>query len=124
MRILRDSHSDSQRPGPLALSLPPRILERAADGVCWMSLICVITSLALTIVQHVFQPEYAAAWRHPILQAATVTVLLLSIGFIAVQRSGHLSKQALLDLGMVFQVVMAFLTAIFESAVYKDPNAV
>jgi serine/threonine-protein kinase len=89
-----------------------------------MSLICVITSLALTIVQHVFQPEYAAAWRHPMLQAATVTVLLLSIGFIAVQRSGRLSKQALLDLGMVFQVVMAFLTAIFESAVYKDPNAV
>jgi serine/threonine-protein kinase len=113
-----------QNPTLLALSLPPQILERATDGLCWISLICAVTCVVLTVAQHLLQPEFAQAWRHPILRAASIGATLLSIGFMAIQRSGWLSKQALLDLGMVFQVVIVFLAGIFECAAYQDPNAV
>jgi serine/threonine-protein kinase len=124
MRIQRESSDAFQRPNPLAHQLPPQILERATDGLCWISLISAVTSVALTIIEHVLQPEFAAAWAHPILRLQTLFVFFLSVGFIVVQRSGWLSKQRLLDLGMFFQVAIAFACGLCEGAAYKDPNAV
>jgi tRNA A-37 threonylcarbamoyl transferase component Bud32 len=124
MRIQRESSDAFETPKPLASQLPPRILDRAADGLCWISLISGVSSITLTIVHHMLQPEYAAAWENPALRLSTLSVFLLSVAFIFVQRSGRLSKQRLLDLGMVFQVAVAFACGMCESAAYKDPNAV
>src|SRR6185295_13030865 len=88
--------------------LPTRIVDRAANGLGWVSLISAVTSIVLTSIHYAFQPEFAAAWSHPALRGLSLFVLLLSTGFIAVQRSGKLSKHRLLDLGMVFQIVIAF----------------
>src|SRR5947209_2526864 len=46
---------------------------------------------ALTLIEHVLQPEFAAAWRHPVLRLAPLIVFFLSVGFIVVQRSARLS---------------------------------
>jgi serine/threonine-protein kinase len=83
-----------------------------------------VTSVTLNLIQHALQPEFAAAWRHPMLRIASLCVLLLSIGFIAVQRSGRLSKRRLLDLGMFFQVAISFAGALFECAAQREPDAV
>src|SRR4051794_23270870 len=106
MRIQRESSDAFEAPKPLASKLPAQILDRATDGLCWISLISAVSSVALTMVHHLLQPEYAAAWAHPALRLATLALFLLSVGFIAVQRSGWLSKQRLLDLGMLFQVAV------------------
>jgi eukaryotic-like serine/threonine-protein kinase len=123
MKIQRVSSETIQTPGVFARDLPPEILERATDGLCWVSLISAVSSVTLAMV-HQLQPEYAAAWTHPALRAAILFVLFLSVSFIAVQRSGLLSKQRLLDLGMVFQVVVAFACALCEGSAYQDPNVV
>src|ERR1044071_8149058 len=104
MRIQRQSTGSIQTPGALALALPPQILERAAAGLSWISIITAVSSVALTAIRHVFQPEFAAAWGHPVMRCASLVVILLSIAFVLVQRAGWLNKQGLLDLGMVFQV--------------------
>jgi eukaryotic-like serine/threonine-protein kinase len=83
-----------------------------------------VTSVALTFIEHLLQPEFAAAWAHPVLRITSLCVFLRSVGFIAVQRSGWLSKRQLLDMGMVLQVAVAFCAGLFEGAAYKDPNAV
>jgi serine/threonine-protein kinase len=123
MRIRRESSETIQKPGPLASQLPPQILERAVNGLCWISLISAVSSVALTMI-HLLQPEFAAAWAHPALRIATLCVFFLSVGFIVVQRSGWLSTQRLLDLGIVFQVAVAFACALCEASAYKDPNVV
>ena len=89
-----------------------------------MSLFTAVTSVVLTAVEHAFQPEFAAAWSHPALRIASIGVFLLSVGFMVVQRQGWLRKQSLLDVGMFFQVAIAFACALFEGAAYKDPNTV
>jgi serine/threonine-protein kinase len=124
MRIQRESSDAFQSPKPLASQLPPQILERATDGLCWISLISAVSSLALTMIEHGLQPEFAAAWAHPVLRLETLCVFFLSVGFIVVQRSGWLSKQRLLDLGMFFQVAIAFACGLCEGSAYKDPDAV
>jgi eukaryotic-like serine/threonine-protein kinase len=124
MRIQPVSSDAIQGPRPLAVQLPPQILERAADGLCWMGLIAAISSVVLTMINHLLQPEVAAAWSHPILRLTMLAVFLLSVGFMVVQRLGWLSKSRLLDVGMVFQVAIAFACGLFEGAAYRNPNAV
>jgi tRNA A-37 threonylcarbamoyl transferase component Bud32 len=124
MKIQRASSTGIECPKLTAYQLPAKIVDRAANGLCWVSLIGAVTSVALTFIEHLLQPEFAAAWAHPVLRITSLSVFLLSVGFIAVQRSGWLSKPQLLDLGMVLQVAVAFSAGLFEGAAYKDPNAV
>src|SRR5690349_8823203 len=124
MRIQRLSSDGLQTPSPVASKLPPVILDRAVEGVCWISLFTAVTSVVLTAVEHAFQPEFAAAWSHPALRIASLGVFFLSVAFMVVQRQGWLRKQSLLDVGMFFQVAIAFACALFEGAAYKDPNTV
>jgi serine/threonine-protein kinase len=124
MKLQRLSTDCLETPNPIAFELPPQIQERAVEGLCWVSLFAAITSVALTTVEHVFQPEFAEAWRHPVLRLASLAVFLVSVGFMVVQRSGWMSKRRLLDLGMAFQVVIAFACGLFEAAAYQNPETV
>jgi len=123
MRIQRQSSGSMPTPNAFAYQLPPQILERAADGLSWISLICAVSSVVLTAIRLVFQPEFAASWNHPAMRAASLAVLLLPIGFILLQRAGWVSKRRLLDLGMVFQVLVAFVSGLFEGSAYRNPDA-
>jgi serine/threonine-protein kinase len=124
MKIERASTEAFECPKLTSCQLPTRIVDRAANGLGWVSLISAVTSIALTIIEHVLQPEFAQAWAHPVLRIASLSVVLLSAAFIVVQRSGWVSKRRLLDLGMVFQVAIAFAGGLFEGAAYRNPNAV
>jgi serine/threonine-protein kinase len=124
MKLQRISSDAFESPSPIASKLPPQIVDRAVAGLCWVSLFTAITSVVLTAIEETLQPEFARAWRHPMLRIASAAILLLSLGFIVVQRRGWLRKERLLDLGMVFQVAIAFGCALFEAAAYQDPNMV
>src|SRR3954452_14514077 len=124
MNLQRVSSNGFDSPNPIAYQLPPQIRDRAADGLCWVSLFSAVTSIALTVIEHVLQPEFAAAWAHPVLRLVSLGVFFLSVGFMVVQRSGRLSKQRLLDLGIVFQVTIAFACGLLEAAAYSNPDAV
>ncbi|MEO8593540.1 MAG: serine/threonine-protein kinase [Candidatus Solibacter sp.] len=124
MRIQPISSDALQTPKPLASKLPPQILDRATDGLCWVSLISAVSTVVLTLINHFFQPEVAEAWSRPFLRLVMLGVFFLSVGFIVVQRQGWLSKPRLLDAGMVFQILVAFACGLFEGAAYRNPNAV
>ena len=124
MRIQRISSDAFESPGLASSTLPPEILDRAVTGLCWVSIFTAVTSVLLTAIEHALQPEFARAWAHPVLRITSLGVLFLSVGFILVQRSGWLRKDLLLDLGMFFQVMIAFACGLFEGAAYENPNMV
>src|SRR5262249_48434018 len=99
-------------------------LERAAHGIGWLCLIALVSSVALTAIDDVLHPGFAAAWTHPALRLSILAQIFLSLGFIMLLRSGWLSNQRLLDLGMGFQVSVAFGGAVWEAGAYKAPTAV
>src|ERR1041384_3038267 len=123
MRIQKASSAVLDGPRLTVYQLPSQIVDRAANGLGWVSLICGVTSVALTAIQYVFQPEFAVAWSHPALRLVTLLVVLISAAFMVVQQSGWLTKHQLLDLGIVFQGAIAFAGGVFEGAAYRDPNA-
>src|SRR5262245_41037370 len=104
MKLQRATSDGWGRPKLIGYELPPEILNRAVDGLSWSGVISAVTSVAFTVIQHLLQPEFAAAWRHPLLRLTSVCMLLLSVTFIAAQRSGRFSKRQLLNLGILFQV--------------------
>src|SRR5580765_4954042 len=124
MKIQRASSTGIECPRLTAYQLPANIVDRAANGLCWVSLIGAVTSVALTFIEHVLQPEFAAAWAHPVLRITSLCIVFLSAGVLMVQRMGWLRKDRLLDLGLFFQVAIAFAAALLEGSAYKDPNRV
>src|SRR5262249_29263146 len=107
MKIQRESSNALHNPSLLGYQLPTQILERATDGLRWVILIAVVSEVVLTAIDYVLRPGFATAWAHPALPLSLLALFLLSVGFIVLQRSGWLSKQRLLDLGMAFQVAVA-----------------
>jgi serine/threonine-protein kinase len=86
-------------------------------------MIAAVSSVILTAAEHVLQPEFAAEWSHPMLRITSAGIVLLSLGFILVLRSGRVRKQRLLDLGMFFQVAIAFACGLWKGAAMRDPKA-
>lgn len=124
MKIQRVTSEGLESPGLVASKLPPEILDRAVEGLCWISVFTAVTSIVLTGIEHLLQPEFARAWQNPVLRIASLFMVFLSIGFLVVQRTGMLRKERLLDLGLIFQVTVAFSCALFEGAAYENPNMV
>lgn len=102
--------------------LAPEVLERAVSGLSWTCAICAATSLAFTVIQYLPQPEFALAWTHPVLRAASAGVSIASLGCLAIQRLGWLTKHQLLDLGIAFQVAIAFAAGLLEGSIGRAPD--
>ena len=68
MRIHRATSEGFESPGLVTSKLPPQIVDRAVEGLCWISLFAAITSILLTAIEHLLQPEFAKAWQHPMLR--------------------------------------------------------
>lgn len=102
--------------------LAPEVLERAVSGLSWTCAICAATSLAFTVIQYLLQPEFALAWTHPLLRAASAGVVIASLGCLSIQRLGWLTKYQLLDLGIVFQVTIAFAAGLLEGSIGRAPD--
>ena len=124
MRIQCVKSDEFESPGLVASKLPPQIVDRAVTGLFWITIFTVVTSVLFTAVEHILQPEFAKAWAHPVLRITSLGILFLSAGVMVVQRMGWIRKDRLLDLGLFFQVAIAFACALFEAAAYENPNAV
>ena len=123
MQVIRAASTPgSSTPSPAGFSLPPAMLEKAADRLCWISVLCAVTTVALLTMEGFLQPEFGAAFRLASIQWTIGGILALSLGFIAIQRFGWLTKAALLDLGIVFQVAIAFSISMFETTFNWNPN--
>ncbi len=115
MEVVRASSGSSDSAKTRALSLPPEIMERAAQSLCWVSIVCAVTSVVTFMLQNYLQPEMAAMLAHPFQRLTTLALVFLSLGFLVVMRAGWVSKEMLLDLGTAFRVVVAFAIGVYET---------
>src|SRR4051794_40669454 len=115
MRVQRVTTNPLDSPGLAASKLPPELVDRAVLGLCWVTIFSAVTSVLLTLIEHTLQPEFAKAWSHPALRITSLAVLFISVAVMVVQNMGWLRKERLLDLGLLYQVLIAFSAALFET---------
>ncbi len=59
MQVARAS-SGTDSPSPATFKLPPAMVEKAADRLCWITMLCAITTVVSFSLQHYMQPEMKA----------------------------------------------------------------
>lgn len=98
--------------------LPPAMAETASRRLCWISLICAVTSVLFFSLQGLLQPEVAAArQRDPMISLVALLIVLASLAMVALQRYSLMSAQSILSAGLVFEIMVAFAVGYFETAV-------
>jgi eukaryotic-like serine/threonine-protein kinase len=123
MEIVRaSSGTPDASPSPISYKLPPAMVEKAAARLCWITILCAVTTVLLLGLEAFLQPEFAQAFGAPAMRLTILAVVLLSGAFIVMQRQGWVRSETMLDLGIVFQIVISFAIAMFETAIPWDAS--
>ncbi|MCX6612102.1 MAG: hypothetical protein NTW74_14765, partial [Acidobacteria bacterium] len=123
MQVVRAAANPSQQtPSPGGFRLPQALVEKNADRLCWISILCGVTTVALLAMEGFLQPEFGAAFELASIRWTIGGILALTAAFIAIQQFGLVRKEVLLDLGIVFQIAIAFSIAMFETTFNWNPN--
>jgi serine/threonine-protein kinase len=89
--------------------------------LCIISIVAAVSTITLFTAAHLLQPEARVVQQHPLVRLLALSMVLASVAFFALQRVGWVSKQAIVHLGSVFQVFVAFCIAVGESALLDGP---
>lgn len=106
------------------LRLPPELLDKAVYRLCYISIICAVSSLLFCTFHILLQPEAKEVFQQPLVRLTDLSLVLLSVGFIAIQRSGWVSAQTILYLGAVYQILVSFSIGLVESYMPRGPGSV
>jgi serine/threonine-protein kinase len=124
MEVVRDtSGTPEQTPSPITYKLPPALVEKAAARLCWITILCAVTTVLLLALEGYLQPEFAKAFTSPSIRLTILGVVLMSGAFIVIQRQGWVRSERLLDFGVVFQIAVSFAISMFETTIPWNPNA-
>lgn len=104
-----------------ALSMPPELLDKALPRICIISFLSAVSTILFFVADGFLQPEAAAAQQSPLLRGAALAMVLVSIGYMALQRTGALSKQMILYLSVPFQVLVAFAISLADNTLLSSP---
>ncbi|MDX1982619.1 MAG: serine/threonine-protein kinase [Bryobacteraceae bacterium] len=119
MQVVRAASQtgSSGSPAKPGIQLPPALVEKAAERLCVISVMAAVTTVAMFAAERYLQPEMAAAQQEPVVRLTALFLVLISAGFIAIQRLGLFSKQTVLNLGVLYQVAVAFGIGVFETCI-------
>lgn len=121
MQVARAS-SGLDSSSPVAFKLPPAMIEKAVERLCWISVMCAVTTVVVFSLQNFLQPEMNAMLDKPALRLTLLGLLFLAIGITAINRYSVVKKETLIDLGIVFQIAVSFAIAMFETSLGWNPH--
>lgn len=122
MEVVRASSGSSDSPSPISHTLPPALLDKAAERLCWISLLCAATTVVFLALEQTLQVEARAMLALSSIRLTMLGIVFLTAGIFVVQRNGWVKKETMLDLGIVFQIAISFAIAMFETSMKWNPN--
>ena len=99
------------------------MVEAAVSRLRWISLTCAVLIGLGVCLEARLQPEIGELLKGPILPLVWLFVVLVSLGINTVQRYRLLSPLAILNLGLVFEIVVAAAISFSETAVPASPDS-
>ena len=101
--------------------LPPQLVNTAVARLCWIAVTCAVTTVVWVIVQNLLQPDLRAL-RDPYFPLTVLFVLFSSLAVTAINRFRLLSPIQILNVGLWFEVFIAFFIAHAETAIQMPLN--
>ncbi len=103
--------------------LSPRLASQASRRLCWVSLLAAVTTVFAFVFQRVVQPEIIPIQQDPVNALALLANVLGAAGLIALQHYRVVPPTTIIQLGMAFELIVAFSISTFETSIPFDPNA-
>jgi eukaryotic-like serine/threonine-protein kinase len=122
-RVVRGSTAGTVQPDSREKhTLDPQMVEAAVTRLRWISLTCAVLAGLLVYLEGLLQPETRALLKGETLPV-WLFVVLISFGINAIGRYRLLSPVAILNLGLVFEVVVAAAISFSETALPRLADA-
>lgn len=117
MQLIRGNQTSGDSASVVSSTLPPALLEKTAERLCWITVLCAASAVLFFALQNGFQPELRGALGLASVRLSLLGIFMLAAGIWVVERNGWVRKQTLLDLGIVFQVYVSFAIAMLETSI-------
>src|SRR6478672_8074694 len=121
--VLRRGGSRSAGPGTRTRArIDGGIADEGSRRIGTLAILTAVTVVSASILHHALSPDIAAAQQTPLFRLSALFLVLAGAGLAALQRSGGLSSQDLLDLGLVFEAGGALALSLMENAMPLAPT--
>jgi eukaryotic-like serine/threonine-protein kinase len=94
--------------------VPTELLGKTSSRLYWLALVVVVTTVVLFLLRHILDPEIRGIEHNALFRISIALLIASPIAIIAVHRSGILSPARVLELGVTFEMVIAFGLATLE----------
>ncbi len=121
MEIIQGNQTTGDSASLASNQLPAALLEKAADRLSWITILCAVSAAVFFGLEQWLQPELRTMANLASVRLSLLGIFLLAAALFSVQRAGWAKKQTLLDLGIVFQVYVSFAISMLETSMpWKD----
>jgi serine/threonine-protein kinase len=98
-------------------TLAPQLVEDAVVRLYWICLFCAVLAACSAVLQSLLQPEIVQRLKDPVVYWTWILVLLFTLAIGVIRQFRLLPPLAILNLGLVFEVLVAFAISLAETAV-------
>jgi tRNA A-37 threonylcarbamoyl transferase component Bud32 len=96
--------------------VPTELLGKTSSRLYWLALLVLVSTVVLFLARHLLEPELRAIERQPAFLIDIALLVLPSLAVVVSHRLGLLSPTRVLELGLVFEIVVALGLASLEFA--------
>src|ERR1043165_4473420 len=101
--LRRDGGRSVDRGSQTRARIAAEIADQGSRRIGTLAILTAVTVVGASLLQHALSPDTAAAQQSALFRLSALFLVLAGAGLAALQRSGLLSSQDLLDLGLVFE---------------------
>ncbi len=121
--VRADTPLEVQSDTLLRQTLAPQVVEHAVARLCWVCLLCAALATFSIFFQAWLQPEFVSVFRHPAVSVTWAVVILVSLALGLIRSFRLLPPAKLLNLGLGFEVLVAFAIGFSETSLPLDLDA-
>lgn len=94
--------------------VPTELLGKTSSRLYWLALLVLVSTVVLFFARHFLEPELRMIERQPAFLIDIALPILASLGVIVIHRLGFLPPARVLELGLVFEIMVALGLASLE----------
>ena len=102
--------------------VPTELIGKTSSRLYWLALLVLVSTIVLFFARHFLEPELRTIERQPAFLIDIGLLLLASLAVILIHRRGFLPAARVLELGLVFEIIVALGLASLEFARPQSPG--
>jgi eukaryotic-like serine/threonine-protein kinase len=102
--------------------IPTELLGKTSSRLYWLAVVLLVSTVLQFVIRHFLDPNFRAIEKQPWLLLDIALLIFSSLAMILIHRRGFLPPARVLELGMAYEVVIAFGLAALEFTRAQAPG--